>query len=84
MAEKALDFLKSGFVPDLLISDLVLGEMDGIELVEKVGEKLPSLKIMVLSGRIIPKKEARLKELKIWKPLLLDNLSKEIADIFND
>lgn len=43
---------------------------------------------MVLSGRIMPKKEARLKELKIlkiiWKPLLLDDLGKENPDIFDD
>ncbi|CAA2102026.1 MULTISPECIES: response regulator [Methylobacterium] len=38
--EKALDTLKSGTKPNLLITDLNMGEMNGIDLIRKV-RKLP-------------------------------------------
>jgi len=46
--ELALDKLEAE-LPDVLITDLSMPEMDGIELVKKVKEKYPDVKILVLS-----------------------------------
>jgi DNA-binding NtrC family response regulator len=43
--------LKS-FPPDALISDVVLSGMSGVELAHRVAERLPSCKILLISGDI--------------------------------
>jgi len=39
-----------GFQPDLLISDVVMTGMTGIEAAVKIGTKLPSCKVLLFSG----------------------------------
>jgi two-component system, chemotaxis family, chemotaxis protein CheY len=43
--EAALDLLKSTFKPDLMITDLYMGAMDGIDLI-KATRKQPTLRFM--------------------------------------
>lgn len=82
--EDALIHLKSN-IPDLIISDLVLEKMHAIEFIEEVRPKMPTLKIIVLSGKIKAHEEKRLKELKVlkvlWKPVALESLLEEINEV---
>ena len=44
-----LNFLKSGDIPDLMIVDISMPEMNGIELIQKLRQEHPALKILVAS-----------------------------------
>ncbi len=48
--EQALDIV-SGFKPDMLISDVIMGGISGIETAIKVSAALPSCKILLFSGQ---------------------------------
>ncbi|CAM3426552.1 response regulator transcription factor [Sphingobacterium prati] len=45
----ALDFLTRNQVPDLILTDVKMGEMDGISLIQRIKEKYPQIKILALS-----------------------------------
>jgi len=49
----AYDKIKSGFVPDVLIADIIMPGMDGIELVRKLKTEslLPKVKIVMLTNQ---------------------------------
>jgi two-component system cell cycle response regulator CpdR len=49
---EALNFIRSSFSPplDLLLTDIVMPGMDGIQLAQKVAEIAPDLKIMFMTG----------------------------------
>ena len=46
----ALEALKEDDLFDLLLTDIVMPGMDGIELAQKAAEKSPDLKIMFITG----------------------------------
>ncbi len=48
--EKAIDALE-GFRPDMLISDVIMTGMTGIEAAIQIRSKLPSCKILLFSGQ---------------------------------
>ena len=48
--KKALALLSSGEEFDLIISDMQMPEMDGVELAEKIRESYPALPIILLSS----------------------------------
>ena len=48
-AKQALDILSSDSV-DLLISDIIMPEMDGYELISIIKEKYPEIKVQLVSG----------------------------------
>jgi two-component system cell cycle sensor histidine kinase/response regulator CckA len=48
--EEALELLEEGLEVDLLISDVVMPQMDGPTLVRAAREKYPDLKILFMSG----------------------------------
>ncbi len=61
---EALEKLKTGFVPDIIILDIVMPEMDGIELLGKIRkEKLAeSAVVIILSNQGQPSEIDRAKE----------------------
>ena len=46
----ALDLIKSGQSFDLLLTDIVMTEMDGIELAQKAAVIAPMLRVMFITG----------------------------------
>jgi two-component system, cell cycle response regulator CpdR len=46
----ALDLIKSGQTFDLLLTDIVMPEMDGIELAQKAAIVAPMLRVMFITG----------------------------------
>ena len=47
---EALSFIKEGFSPDLIITDLNMPGMDGYELIKALRQALPVVPILVVSG----------------------------------
>jgi len=48
--EKALE-LASTFVPDMLISDVIMADLNGIDAAIRIRELLPGIKILLFSGQ---------------------------------
>jgi CheY-like chemotaxis protein len=49
-AQPALDRLASGFTPDLILSDIRMPGISGVEFASKVNETWPDLKIVLMTG----------------------------------
>lgn len=47
---KAIETLKSGFIPQLVITDICMPFADGLELTEYVAENLPGTMVVILTG----------------------------------
>jgi CheY-like chemotaxis protein len=64
---EALEKLKGGFAPDIIILDIVMPEMDGIELLSKIRkDKLcPNAVVIILSNQGQPSEIDRAKEFGI-------------------
>ncbi len=71
---------------DLIIADLVMPEMDGIELVEKCREHQANLRAFLITGHV-DRLEASSEEVKakfqavLPKPLDIDRLMEEISNL---
>ncbi len=50
-AEEALDWC-STHRPDLVITDVIMGEMNGIQLAVRLAESLPDCKVLLISGHM--------------------------------
>ena len=48
-AEEALDWCRTQ-CPDVLITDVIMGPMNGIQLAERLAESLPECKALLISG----------------------------------
>ncbi len=55
----ALDVLEGGFVPEILLSDIHMPMMSGIELASVVEERVPGIKIVLMSGDFDPPMEMK-------------------------
>ncbi|QQT61485.1 response regulator transcription factor [Sphingobacterium multivorum] len=47
--KEALQFLNSNSVPDIVLTDISMEEMDGIELLHELKKQYPSIKVVILS-----------------------------------
>ena len=83
-AAQALGILKSTHV-DLMISDIVMPGMDGFELVEKVKELYPQVKIQLVSGYSDQIQDDVVLHKKIlYKPYSQFDMIERVKDILSD
>jgi len=85
-AKKALDILSSGPKVDLVISDMNMPEMDGIQLARNIKELHSSMRIILLSsiGNEQSRHEAHLFNVILTKPTKHHVLYKHIVDQLKD
>ena len=73
----ALDFLVSGRTVDLLITDINMPRMDGLELVQQTKERWPALPVLLVSARPQPPGTQAF----MPKPFGWDTLMKAVAGV---
>jgi len=88
-AESALEALGSDEQPDLLITDLVLGSMDGAGLARALRGRFPDLPVIYMSGYTADTELVRQLSLQervrfIDKPFRGDTLRARVAEILGD
>ncbi len=85
-AKQALQVLETEHV-DLLLSDVIMPEMDGFELVEIVKEKYPNIKIQLVSGFTEKKQSSKIDESLVQnmlsKPYKASILLQRIKDLLS-
>lgn len=86
--EAALKIIEDGvFVPDLVVSDVVMPGMNGPEWVEKARDKIESLKVIFVSGYANDQTKLTSRELKeaafLPKPYSLSSLIEEVQNQAN-
>ncbi len=79
----ALERLMNGSTYDLLLSDIVMPELDGIALALKVGKEFPDLPILLMSGYAEERQRAHnlevLSQDVLAKPFTLRDLLDRVA-----
>lgn len=83
----ALEHVKSGAQFDLLLTDIVMPEMDGIELAQKVAVLVPDMRVMFITGfsAVTLRAGQALPQAKVLsKPFHLRDLVLEVDRIFED
>lgn len=82
---EALMEIKAGSPFDLLLTDVVMPGLDGIELAQKATEILPALKVMFITGfAAIALKQNELsthKEKMMTKPFHLNDLVTQVEEL---
>jgi two-component system, cell cycle response regulator CpdR len=81
----ALALIKAGEVFDLLLTDIVMPEMDGIELAQKAAIEAPGLRVMFITGfsAVTLKAGQAMPNAKVLsKPFHLRDLVLEVDRIF--
>ena len=83
-AEQALGYLAAGRTYDLIITDMQMPEMDGVQLSELIKKKHPNIPIILLSsiGDETRKNYAHLFSSVLTKPVKQHNLCKVIQKDF--
>lgn len=86
-AEQALKIMEKESI-DLIISDVVMPEMDGYQFASIVQEKYPDTKIQMVSGFTddshLGIKDQSLHECLLYKPYQLDELLKRVRSLLED
>jgi len=85
---EAVGLLQNGScVPNLLVTDLVMPEMDGMELAQKAKQIHPGLKILYASGfaddRFFKRDKEGIEKYFIQKPYTLYSIAKKIREVLN-
>ena len=81
----ALALIQSGERFDLLLTDIVMPEMDGIELARRASELDPDIKIMFITGfaAVSLRAEENVPQAKLLsKPFHLKDLVREVDNMF--
>ena len=86
-AKKALEILEHETV-DLLISDIIMPEMDGYQLAANVKEKYPSIKIQLISGftdaRNVGMVDENLQKNILFKPFNSQSFLQRVHELLNE
>jgi len=86
-AKHALELIETHPV-DLLLSDVIMPDMDGYQLASKVREKQPTIKIQLVSGyndeHFVKNVDPRLKQKQIDKPYSLNTLVKKVRETLDE
>ncbi|MGE4312973.1 MAG: ATP-binding protein [Pseudobdellovibrionaceae bacterium] len=72
--------------PDLLITDVIMPDMDGPVMAEKIREKFPDLKIIFISGYTEEKLKDHMGK-NVWflpKPFTLTQLAAKVKEVLDD
>ena len=84
---KGIEML-AGTIPDLIITDIIMPDRDGLEVIIEMKKKNPALKIIAVSGGGTNTAETYLKMAKalgasatLEKPFHIDELLKEIRQL---
>lgn len=80
----AVEIVESGYRPDVLITDYFLGDLTGLELVEKVRRLVPGVEVIVATGnhdnRALTEQAGRGDIRLLIKPVRFDDLTASIEE----
>ena len=86
--EEALAILRTGLAPRVLVTDLAMPGMDGVELVERTRELAPELPVMLATGFLDPQDEGRVRALTgvtvMLKPFGIRELAAALQRVLAD
>lgn len=77
-ASDALRQLESGPATDLILADVMMPGMDGLEFTSLVRSRLPELPVILVTGQELPPEAARLADAVVGKPIEFDRLLEEV------
>ena len=80
---KAIEILKNGFVPNLVITDICMPFADGLELTEYIGENLPDTIVVILTGYDEFKYAHTAIKLKVYDYVLKPVTPSRMAELLN-
>ena len=81
-ADEAVRTLKETAAPDILVTDVKLpGQMNGIDLAERVRRTLPRMKVIVTSGHAPPESARFVADAFLAKPFALKELVGEVRHL---
>ncbi len=80
-AASALSKIQYEFIPDLVITDLQMPVMDGLELAKILKEKIPNLPIIILTGRpdLVPRDSPA--DMVIGKPYFMADFLEKVKQL---
>ncbi len=85
--EKALDFIKEE-IPDVVLTDLKMPGMDGLELLESIKKPYPEVQVIILTGHGSGKEEAEAIRLGafhyIRKPVDINELVQILKEAYQE
>ncbi|MGH9039464.1 MAG: ATP-binding protein, partial [Acidimicrobiia bacterium] len=80
----ALDLLLTGAAPDLVVTDVVMPRVGGVELARRLGEELPALPILFMTGYVDAASRGGLEGADVLtKPFLVDELVAKVREVLD-
>jgi len=83
--EKALELLEKNLGIDVLVTDVVMPQMDGTELIKRVRERIPDMRVICISGYAEETFRKRLDSATdvhfLPKPFTLEQLAGKVKDV---